>query len=126
MTFSPAFKTTLGYVPKQGSRALQVQINFTALVQTFSRDLLNEQMSGGIELVQGVYIDNGSNPTVLSLAFNALGQIITVKGNTQGYYPLLVPNGKLNFVATSAVAGPQTVNLIFTNIFVNPSVWASV
>lgn len=122
----PAFKTTLGYVPKQGSRGLPFTCNFTALVNQVTQDFLVEQGTAMEEFFQSLWLDNSKNALPFSIAFPAMGQILTAKANTQGYYPIFVPNGKLSFVATMAAVGNSSVPLIFSNIFINPTVWSVV
>lgn len=124
MPLIPAYKITLGYAPSQGARALQVKLNFNSLaVQTITFDTFKEQSGGGIEFIQSVYIDNSQNAQGLALAFPALGQQITVRTQMQGYFPLFLPNGA--FACTALTTGNVNINLIFSNVFINPSVWQS-
>lgn len=114
---------TMGYVPQQGSRALSVLLAFNTLAtQSINDDLTNEQAQGQIEFVQSVYIDNADNAQKFTLQIlEGNVQRIVAKANTQGYYPLIAPNGKLSYSASTT--GNVNINIIWMNIFVNTIVW---
>lgn len=125
MTLIPAWKITLGYAPTQGARALPFVLQFlTQNLTQITKDFYGEQSTGEAEFMQSVYIDNSLNAQAVSIRFPALGQIITARNQTQGYYPIFVPNGRLAITAVSA--GNVDVPIIFSNIFINPTVWSVV
>jgi hypothetical protein len=124
MSIIPAYKVTLGYSPEAGARALQVPLNFNSLgVTQINFDTFKEQATGQIEFIQCVFIDNSQNAQGLALRFPALGQVITVRTQMVGYFPIFVPNGA--FACTAVTLGNVNLNLIFSNIFINPTVWQS-
>jgi hypothetical protein len=121
-----AYKITMGYVPKSGSRALPFKLAFNAqAVQTISDDMFLEQALAELEYIQSVFIDNADNGQKLTLQFvGSVSQRIVAKANTQGFYPVFLPNGKLIYTATTT--GNVDVNVIFSNVFVNTIVWPTV
>ncbi|MDE2020111.1 MAG: DUF1859 domain-containing protein [Patescibacteria group bacterium] len=88
-----------------------------------SHDLAVEQTSGAIGFVQSVYIDNSANAAAYTLQVGGTQQNITVKGKTQGYYPVVPFTG--TFQWTSSMAGGGTVNLIFMNQRFEAAQWAT-
>lgn len=122
MTIISGYKVTLGYSPKQGARAIRVPLNFNSLgVTQISFDTFKEQATGQIEFIQSVFIDNSANAMGLALAFPALGQVLTVRTQMVGYFPIFVPNGA--FSCTAVSQGNVNINLIFSDVFINPTVW---
>ena len=122
----PGYKVTLGYSSKsQGSRALPFVLKFATLALTqITQDFYIEQAVGSLEFIQSAFIDNSQNAQALSIRFPALGQVLVIKNQTQGYYPIFLPNGRFSLTAVST--GNVDVPVIFSNIFINPSVWSVV
>lgn len=123
MSARVGYKVSMGYVPQQGSRAIAIMLNFNTLaVTSISDELFQEQSQGEIEFIQSVFIDNSANAQQFKLqTTTGLNQTIVAKANSQGYYPLLVPNGKLAYQASTT--GNVNIQIIFMNIFVNTIVW---
>ena len=105
----------------QGPRALFVSLALSANVP-FSDDLTIETENGTISNVQAVYIDNSySGSGIFSLSLDS-GQVITVKANTQGYFPIFT-HAQVRY--TAQTAGTSTVKLTFLNFPLDPSQWAT-
>lgn len=101
-----------------------VPLNFLALgVTTITFDLFKEQSQGELDFIQSMYADNSQNAQGLALKFSGLQQTITLRTQMQGYFSLFVPNGQVQ--CTAVTTGNVNINLIFSNIFINPSVWQS-
>jgi len=83
-----------------------------------------EQTNGTIGFVQSVYIDNSGNANPFTITFPGTQQSITVKGRTQGYYPIVPFQGTFSWAASTLVA-PATVNVIFMNVQFEAAQWAT-
>lgn len=118
------YKATLGYVPEQGTRFVPVKLPFNAnAVTSISDDLFPEQSLSELEYIQAVYIDNADNAQKLTLQVNG-GSRIVAKANSQGFYPLVTPNGKFSYSASTT--GNVDINIIFLNIFINAIIWPNI
>lgn len=90
--------------PISGPTGLNVGLDFTA-VDNVTGDLGLEQMSGTIDYVQSIYIDNSLNTKSLSITFSGTQYTITVKAGVQGIFPVIAANGTLSWRAKSVGAG---------------------
>lgn len=118
------FGIPLDTQPVQGGVGVSLNLDFTAGNQA-SGDFGQEMASGVIDYVQSVYIDNSGNTKALSITFGGTLQNITVKPNTQGYYPVVPANGTFSWVAVSTGANVK-VPVIFMNVKIpTASQWAT-
>ncbi|MDE2020201.1 MAG: DUF1859 domain-containing protein [Patescibacteria group bacterium] len=122
MPVRSAFQIPNKAVPSEGGVGVPVTLSL-ATKQTDSGDLTLEQTSGVIGFVQSVYIDNSANAAVLTLTFPGTQQNITVKGKTQGYYPVMPFTGTFSWNAAST--GAVNVPIIFTNVRFEAAQWAT-
>lgn len=105
--------------------AMPVVVDFTA-DSVFTKDFQQEQANLKIPFFQTVYIDNSADANPLTLAFDGLpGQSITVKGRTQGYYPVITQEG-IPHVTITSTQGAVKKQLIFLSVIVPPMQWATV
>lgn len=111
-------------VAVEGPIGIPVGLDFST-VNTVTGDLTLEMSSGTIGFVQSVWIDNSKNTKALSIVFPGTGQILTVKANTQGYYPIIPFQGSFSWSATS-IGAAVVVPVIFTNVQFEASQWATV
>lgn len=74
-----------------------------------------------ISFARMVYIDNSANTNAVTLLFG--GQNITVKGNTQGWYPT-VSERPIQYTISSAAATGVTM-IFFANYDTHPFQWAT-
>lgn len=109
-------------VPAGGPKIIPINVDFTAVSQ-LTIDGTQVVNQGKIEYLQGVYIDNSANLNPLSLTMSTTGQVITAKKQTQGYYPILVPNPPQIIAATTQGI---IIPLFFYNIPISPCVWSVV
>lgn len=117
------FQIPRNAVPVDGGVGIPVLLALAAVAQV-SGDFVLEQTAGAIGFVQSVYIDNSGNADALTLTFPGTGQNITVKGHTQGYYPIIPCTGSFSWVAQSA--GAVNVPVIFMNEKFEAAQWATV
>lgn len=104
--------------------AMPVVVDFTN-ESVFTKDFQQEQANLRIPFIQTVYIDNSVDANPLTLAFDGLpGQSITVKGRTQGYYPVVQQEGIPRITITST-QGAVKKQLIFLSVIVPPMQWAT-
>lgn len=108
-----------GMVPKEGPKAIPVLCQF-GTTQSFTIDFQNVQSRGVINSIQTVFIDNSGNTKSITLTDTATTQEIICPGNSQGYFPIMVPNPP---VFTAVSTGTANVQIIFMNVQINPIVW---
>lgn len=101
-------------MPPEDYVAASVVIDFTN-DSVFTKDLVQEQANLRVPYIQAVYIDNSADANALTLAFDGTDFSIKVKGNTQGVYPLIVPEGPPRFTVTST-QGAVKKTLIFLSM----------
>lgn len=125
VTQGTAFKTGLMTEPSEPV-ALLVPFNFALdAAQVLTKDFLQEEAAQKIPYIQCVYIDNSGDANALTLAINGGDQqSITVKGRTQGYYPIAFPEGPCTITVTST--GSAIIkNILFLSMIVPPAQWAT-
>jgi hypothetical protein len=113
-----SYKVSCGYAPKDGPRAIPIEIDLASEISPFTVDLSLSQSLDRLEFVQAVYVDNSLNASSFSLRFAVTGQTLTWPAFTQGYLQTLSPE-KPVAVATSAgnvVVGIQFLNFPVANI----------
>lgn len=104
--------------------AAPVVIDFTNDT-VFTKDFEQEAANLRVPFIQGVYIDNSADANALTLSLDgAPGQVVKVKGNTQGFYPLIAPQGPLRITVTSTQAAVKKT-LIFLSMPIMPFQWAT-
>lgn len=107
-------------VPKEGPKAAPISIPFTAVNTQFVLQQLLTQSGQWMSMVQGLFIDNSSNPEALYITTAVLNQTVKVKPGQMGYIPLLAPK---NANVTFTSSGEVTVNVILLNVPVPAQLW---
>lgn len=107
--------------PEQGPRSVPIILVLQNGIP-ISDDLALEGMLNAINNVQCVFIDNSANAAIFTLTFPDTGYLIKVKGNTQGFYPVICLE-QVRYQALLAAAG--TVRLAFLNALVPFAQWLS-
>ena len=93
--------------------------------QILTKEFEQEFTELKIPYIQSVYIDNSLDADALTLAVNGgTQQSITVKGHTQGYYPLALAQGNSS-ITVSSTGSTETKQLIFFSMIVPPCSWAT-
>lgn len=70
-----------------------------------------------------IYIDNSANPNPV-VVNTPSGHAITAKGNTQGWYPIIL--GRPIIFSVSCAAGAGTTKIMLANYEVPPAQWPTV
>lgn len=109
-------------VPTEGPVGIPITLALAGIASV-SGDFALEQTSGSIGFVQSAYIDNSGNASPLTIVFPGTQQNITVKGHTQGYYPVVPFQGTFTWQASSA--GGVNVPVIFMNVQFGAAQWAT-
>lgn len=121
---SQAFKTPVMALPEEPV-AMPVIFDFTTdPAQTLTKDLAQELAALKIPFVQCVFIDNSDDAIALTLEFNDGLFEITVKGNTQGFYPVVVAEGVVRITAISTASAVKKT-IILLSMMVPPIQWAT-
>lgn len=97
------FSTFNGLVPHRSPRVLRVSLDFSVTIASIMLDLQEEMLTAQLEFVQTLYLDNAANANGLTVVVGATQQIIKIKANTQGYFPVLAPEtAGFQFLTTAA------------------------
>jgi len=105
MTTRPSFGVFNGLTPRDGiPKSMPVQLDFSTLAVQIV-DLLLEETLGGIEFVQGIYVDNSANTNALTLVFGITNQRIVIPALSQGMWPVIAPEKTYFTCATTATPG---------------------
>lgn len=111
-------------VPQSGPKVVPALCDFSA---TGEVDIDGQSIidAHGIELIQGVYIDNADNAVAFSLTCFGTNQRIVCGPNMQGFFPVLVQSPP-RFTAIMAQLANRRVYLGFYNVPIMTSVWKTV
>lgn len=112
-------------VPEEGPKCVPLLFDFTGSTTEIDLDLTQLIDNRLISMIQTLFIDTTGAAGTLSIKINGSNQTITVKANTQGYYPVMVPN-PAKFVATSTAGATKIFTIVFINVPVAPGQWATV
>lgn len=112
--------------PRENARALALPLNFGLIsdpASGFILDYSNKQSTGKISMIQTVFVDTSQTDAQVTVILGSSQQLITVKGRTQGYYPVVSPNPfRVQVISPGCV---DLVGLYFMNYPVAPCQWAS-
>lgn len=112
--------------PRENARAVALPLNFALTADPASGFILdygNKQSVGKISMIQTVYVDTSQTDMSVTITIGASQQLITVKGRTQGYYPVVCPNPFK--VQVQSPGSSDLVGIFFLNYPVAPCQWAS-
>lgn len=123
MQLGPTFGIANIVVPPGGPKCVPTNVDFSNSAQVVldGQQIVNQ---GKIEYIQGVYIDNSSNPNKLSLTMSTTGQVVICPAKSQGYFALMVPDPPQIIAATPLAAG-LVIPLFFYNVPIQPMVWST-
>lgn len=102
-------------LPAEGSLCIPVRLDFTNTPE-WDLDLLNFFEQGRISLIQTAFVDNSNNSNPFTITCQASGMSLVVPPNSQGFFPLLVPNPPRFAFTTLQGSGVVTVQLLNTMI----------
>jgi hypothetical protein len=109
---------------EHGPKSLWYNLAFSATIAQIEVNLSEDEMMSQLKFIQTLYIDNADNGGALTITVGQSQQRVKWKPNTQGYLPLLVPNGARITFATPAAA--VNVPIIFINVPMAPIQWTTV
>lgn len=107
--------------PSQGPAAISVPMDFTGGKTQVNGDLALEQMTGTLEFVQSIFIDNRLNAQPFTITFSGTSYTIQCKAGRQGIFPVIAANGALSFTAVSN--GGVIVPTLFMNVQYPYFIW---
>lgn len=117
-----AFEQFYGLAPKQGPKTIPIVLDFT-LKLAYLLDFQTPQSNDVIEFIQGLYVDNSLNSSILTISCTISNQSISVPANSQGYFPFFAPNvPKVSCVLAAATANTSTT-IQFLNVPVPAFIW---
>jgi hypothetical protein len=97
-------------VPQDGPKGIPILLDFSGAVTEYDLDMTIPQQQNRISQVQTVYIDASGSTAGMTVICKGTNQNITVKGHTQGYYPVAVPNEpRFIFLGTASDAIIQII-----------------
>jgi hypothetical protein len=116
-----------GIVPSNFTqpRAMRINIDFTTLA-TQAFDLQEEFLMAQMPYVQILYVDNtNANAALLTITVQGTQQVIKVKANEQGYFPVLAPESA-GFTFSIPAPAANSVNVHFINAPMPAATWLTV
>ena len=123
LNFSPVINQV---IPDEGPKAVPIILDFSGTVIEYDLNLLFQQQSTLISMVQTIFIDmtGASHDLKVVVGQNVLNQTIYAKAKTAGYYQVLCPNPpQMQFIATAL---GDIVKLFLINVPIPGVVWATV
>jgi hypothetical protein len=115
--------TTNNLVPQDGPKGVPILLDFSGSQTEYDLDMTIPQQQGRVTQIQTVYIDASLSTAGMSVVVSDTNQKVTVKGKTQGYYPIAVPNPpKFRFFGTASDA---IIPIILFNVPIAGVNWSS-
>jgi hypothetical protein len=110
--------------PSAGPQCVPVSQDFS-LSSAYTLNYSNQSNIGRLQLCQTIFIDASNVDNPVSVSFDGSGQTITVKGRTQGYYPVLASNPlNLSISCPGLVGGaPAIITVQLMNFPVAAAWW---
>lgn len=108
-------------VPAEGPKALKLPAMDFSAFASYVFDGQNLTTRAVISMVQSMYLDTRGTDSPVTVIINDI-QNITVKGRTQGYYPVLCSN-PFRLVISCADQNFKTLGVILINVPVAPGQW---
>lgn len=116
-----AYGISNGVGPLQGPKALRANIDLSAAL-SIDFDLVTEQTSDDLSLVQSMMIDNRNNPNKLQVDINGVPFSFAAPANSQGIYPVFCgTNFRCKFTTVALFA--SVIPVIFLNVPMPLIVW---
>jgi hypothetical protein len=110
-------------IPREGQRVIGPFLYDFSQAQTYAQNLRAQMENLSLmSFAMAAYIDNSQNSNIVTLNF--AGQVITVRGGTQGWYPV-ISQRPIQFTISCAAASGVT-NLFFSNFHVPGFQWSAV
>jgi hypothetical protein len=111
------FDVAFGYYPREGSRLVAAQYNWTA--NTFFNEDLSQLVARGVETtIQSVFVDNSSLPEPVVITIGGSNQVIECPANSQGIFPCFF-TGTPSFQISVNSVSPNVTRLYLLNVPAN-------
>jgi hypothetical protein len=108
-------------LPQGGPDCVPFVFPFSLQPGGFNIDMSTLTTRGFIKLLQTMYVDNSLNSSPAMFQFGApINHTITCPPYSQGFYSICLPDPPVMLVTS---AGTVTVNALFLNVPIPPSVW---
>jgi hypothetical protein len=116
------FPVSVGYYPREGSRCVTAQYNWTAQAAYFE-DLSQLEAHGVETTIQCAYVDNSlcSQGVVITVA--ATGQVVNIPASSQGVIPLLFSGAASFSISTSAALSNAVTRVSLLNFPLSSGMW---
>jgi len=113
-------------LPEEGPKTVPYILNF-AVAASYDFDLEQMQNQGFFSMLQTVFVDTISGnaaPSVgpTTITVTATGQVLTIKNNACGYYPIVAPNPVRLSIANAS--GSDVIKIQLINVAIAPLVWS--
>lgn len=97
----------------EGPRAIPLLLDFTSNNQ-YNIDLSQLEQQVKFSMLQTVWIDASGTDQPVTVKVRGTNQTVQIKGRTQGFYPVLVPNP--SFLEVSCADGALRLPLTLINV----------
>jgi hypothetical protein len=109
--------------PGEGPWAIFTSLNF-GNDQSFELNGINLLQPGQVfSMVQTLYLDASNTDANVTVLVQKSGQIIRIKGRTQGYYPVIAPD--IWDMIVTCFDGAAVIPVALLNYQVTPGAWAT-
>ena len=109
-------------VPCEGAKAVPVSLDFS-MNAAYQLNYSNLQQRGFISFVQTIFVDNSqANAGTITITIGGSNQVIVIRPNTQGYYPILMGNV---VTITFSSTGSNKAQFFLLNVPVAPGQWST-
>lgn len=123
LTNPQAFPTSNQQMPKEGPKCIPLGFSFVTAA-SYDVNLVNFMNLGRISIIQGMFVDNSTNPNSVIVSFQGTQQSINVKAYSQMYVPIFGLNPLVCNVSSTINANGVTY-IVFYNVPIAPCNWDS-
>lgn len=116
------FSVSVGYYPREGSRCVTAQYNWTAQA-AFFEDLSQLEAHGVETTVQCAYVDNSLCAQGVVFLVSGTGQVVNIPASSQGIIPLLFTGAPSYSISTSAALSNAVTRVYLLNFPLAPGMW---
>jgi hypothetical protein len=117
--FVGAWPNNLGVPPIGDPATFGVQAVFSLANDKQFVDFKDQKITGRINNIQAVYIDNDNDAKITLIVEGGSFQRIIAKARTQGWYPIAMADEmNISLQSTAIIAAPAAVNFLFSNVLV--------
>ena len=114
-----------GLAPKQGPKMLGQVLDFSA-VSEIDIDLFEQIVTGQIDYIQTIYVNNTDNNNAIQFEFEGTRQVLNVPANASGNFPVFVSGNSVRVKVTTPAVADLEIPIIWLNVPMPLTQWGPV